>query len=399
MKMHDKRLPRGALVMALGLLQCLAPGLAWALPEDPGILTYSKTSLLKTLAGKPVYFDLYIPKVSAPAPVVALGHGFARSRLQMEGWGKLLASRGYVAAAPDLPGPIPDHAVNGKVLAALLDWMVAEAAKTGSTLFGKVDGTRRGVMGHSAGGLASVLAAPGDAKIDVVVGLDPVEWNGMGVKEAPKIKAPVAFIRAEPHQCNEQGNAAKLYAALTGPRLTLQVIKGTHCDPEWSSGPLCTLVCGGTDTQRQARFRRYAMATLDHVLMCSPSMAPWLGGASAKADTLIKGLASAGFPPKQLGCAGAADGGIPDAAGPGPDTASSVDQAPALDVPASDQGSHGDQAASPDGSASPGGDMDGCSCSTGGSGGLAEPLLMLLLTGAALLRSRSWRRRRRAWIQ
>lgn len=64
-------------------------GLWWphdaaALPEDPGKLKLQKLSLQQTVAGMLLSFDLYIPQLSAPAPVVALGHGFARSRLQLE---------------------------------------------------------------------------------------------------------------------------------------------------------------------------------------------------------------------------------------------------------------------------------------------------------------------------
>ena len=150
-------------LLPLALFAVSIPSPAAALPETQGAIKYQVLTRTKTLAGKVVGFNLYIPQVKTPMPVVVLGHGFARSRVQMSGWGKLLASRGYVAAAPNFPGPLPDHNVNGKIMSALQSWIVADSKITGSPLLGRVDGTRRGVMGHSAGGLASVLAAAGDS--------------------------------------------------------------------------------------------------------------------------------------------------------------------------------------------------------------------------------------------
>ena len=365
--------------IAAALLLGLWPAAAQALPEDPGPYKQQKLTRSQTLAGKLVSFDLYLPQVSAPAPVVALAHGFARTRAQMAGWGKLLASRGYVALAPDLPGPMPDHTLNGKLLVALLDWAVAQSKTAGAPLAGRVDGARRGVMGHSAGGLAALLAAVGDPRIKVVVGLDPVDANKLAQQAAPKIKVPVTITRAEPGACNSNGNAAAIYSALAGPRLTLKVIKGTHCDPEWHSGALCSLACGATDAKRQARFRRYAMATLDHVLRCSSTARLWLGGASAKADALITALAAKGFPPKQLGCASSPDAGPPDARPPAADAT----------PPANDLAATQDAQASPDTAAKPAASDNGCSLARPAPA-TGVPWVGALLLGVAL----AWRRRR-----
>ncbi len=283
---------------------------ALALPEDAGPLKVQELSRTETVAGKLVHFDLYAPEVAKPYPIVALGHGFARSRLMMGDWGRLLASRGYVAVAPDFPFPGADHATDGKILSALLDWLVAESQTAGSALAGRVDGSRRGVMGHSAGGLASLLAASTDSKINVMVGLDPVDVSDLGKTAAAAVKVPVTFVRAKPADCNSAGNAAAMFAGLAGPALTLEVVDATHCDPEWPSDPACSLLCGAADDTRRTRFVRYAMATLDYVLQCDKTMAPWLGGASATTDTLAHNVAvKGGFPTGQLGCAATPDAG------------------------------------------------------------------------------------------
>ncbi len=374
-------------------LTVMGPAGALALPEDPGAVKYTKSTLLKGLGGKQTRFDLYVPQPAKPAPAVVLGHGFARSRVQMQGWAKLLASKGYVAAALDFPGPVPNHKLNGQLMSALLGWLVAEGKKTTGTLAGKVDSGRLGVMGHSAGGLASVLAAANNKQVRVVVGLDPVDLNNLGKQSAAAVKVPATVLLAEPGTCNSNGNGAGIYSNLGGPKFTLKVTKATHCDPEWNSGVLCTIACGATDPKRQARFRRYALATLDHVLRCAGDTAPWLGGASAKADSLVKSIASAKFPPKQLGCGAVPDAGVPDVgtpdAAPTPDSAASKDSSRrdtgAADgaAPDSGKGDAGAPAAEEPG---------GCSCTVerpGSPGVLALPGLLLALVLARRRRRRT----------
>jgi hypothetical protein len=186
----------------------------------------------------------------------------------------------------------------------------------------------------------------------------------------------VTIVRAEPHACNEQGNTAGIYQALTAPRLTLRVVKATHCDPEWPSDPGCTLTCGAPGAERQARFRRYAMATLDHVLLCSTTAAPWLGGVAAKGDKQVTAIASAKYPPGQLGCVGLPDGGADLS---GADAAVGSDGAAGPDAAAKGDGTGaGDQ---------------GCGCRVVRSGReVAASLWPLVLLGALLLLGRHGRR-------
>jgi dienelactone hydrolase len=287
-----------------------------ALPEDPGSLAFTTTTETTILAGKSVTYDLYAPDgPSQPAPIVVVGHGFQRTRANMADWGRELARRGHVAAVPGFPGS--DHAANGKIVAELLDWLVTASQQAGSPLAGRVDGSRRAAVGFSAGGLAALLAASQDPEIDVVVGLDPVDSSGLAAAAAAAIKAPVIFILGEPGSCNNNGNAASVFASLVAPRLSLRVKNATHCDAESPTGFLCELVCGAQDKARHLSFRRYAFAALDYLLRCDATMAPWLGGASAKADTGITDIVvQAGFPPTPS-CATAPDAGPPaDDAGP-----------------------------------------------------------------------------------
>lgn len=309
-----------------------------AAPEDPGSFAFKSASTTVTLEGAAIAVDVYWPDVSGSFPALVVGHGFARSKASFVQWGQELAKRGYVAVAPNFPGA--DHAKNGKVVSGLLAWLVTRGQTAGDALQGKVDGARRGVVGHSAGGLAAILAAAADPTIKVLVGLDPVD-AGLAVAAAPQIKAPTVFIRAQPGLCNSNGNATTVFPQLGGPRWTLRIKAATHCDPEAPSDFLCGIACGGSDPERHKRFRRYAFAVLDHILACKPGLEPWLGGMQTQADTLVEDLSAAAWPP--AGCApGQPDGGLPSKDG-GLDSAaagdlSAVDLSAASDAMGADGG-------------------------------------------------------------
>lgn len=70
------------------------------------------------LTGKEVAVDFYLPLGLKKAPVVVVAHGFFRSRLNMAGWGSLLASNGFITAIPDLPA-WADHERNGQAVREL----------------------------------------------------------------------------------------------------------------------------------------------------------------------------------------------------------------------------------------------------------------------------------------
>jgi dienelactone hydrolase len=251
-----------------------------------------------------------------------VGHGFARGKGNFVEWGKVLASHGYVVAIPGFPGV--DHPRNGRLISALLDWLQAASAKSGDRLAGLVDGERRGAVGHSAGGLAVLLAAAKDPSIDVVVALDPVDANNNALTAAGSMKAPLTAIFAQPGACNGNGNARAILSKLAAPHLALSVVGGTHCDAEDPSDFLCAL-CGGAAAPRQARFKRYAIATLDHVLKCRSGLAGWLGGADMQADTLVTLVASSGFPPACPSASAPQDAGVQDSSASNNDGGSITD--------------------------------------------------------------------------
>jgi hypothetical protein len=72
------------------------------------------------LTGKEVAVDFCLPQGLKRAPLVVVAHGFSRNRLNMVGWGGLLAANGFIAALRGLPA-WSDHQRNSQAIHELLD--------------------------------------------------------------------------------------------------------------------------------------------------------------------------------------------------------------------------------------------------------------------------------------
>ena len=169
--------------------------------------------------------NLYLPASHGKAPLVIVVHGFMRTKAKMADWGRHLAEQGFAVAVPTLPA-WADHVRNARAICELIDWTLANVPTA------DMDTERAGLVGFSAGGLATLLAA-NDPRVRVWVGLDPVDVAGKGAAAAKRVSAFALVLRAEPHSCNGHGNAQGIQAALTARSLCLMVRGATHADPEW----------------------------------------------------------------------------------------------------------------------------------------------------------------------
>jgi pimeloyl-ACP methyl ester carboxylesterase len=170
----------------------------------------------------------FVPEDRSGTMLVVLAHGFARNKEQMAGWAEHIASWGLPVVTPDLCGVLAvDHEQNALDLAAV-------AAHYGQ---GRV-----AYAGHSAGGLAALLAAANEMDTVAVLGLDLTDAFDLGLAAAPGVVAPVGALTGEPEFCNAWGNG--LLAVDAAPSATsLHLVGADHCDFENPSDVLCDLAC------------------------------------------------------------------------------------------------------------------------------------------------------------
>lgn len=232
----------------------------------------SQTSLRVEVREGAFDCDLYLPARREPAPLVVVAHGFSRTKASMADWGRCLSREGFAAAVPTLPA-WSDHARNGRAIRELVDWLQARP-----DMKGLIDTRRIGVMGFSAGGMATLLAAADDPRVAVWVGLDPVDRGGQGAAAAARLKCPSLILRAEPHACNARGNAVTIAQAITADYMCLIVSGATHTDAEWPTDGMAEWVCGRSSPQRREVFVQYALAGLRTVLLSDATSSAILGG-------------------------------------------------------------------------------------------------------------------------
>jgi dienelactone hydrolase len=204
------------------------------------------------LDGHRVTLDLYAT-AGAPRGAAILSHGFTRSRTTLAGHAQALAAAGVLAITPDLPCTF-DFRCNGRALAAL----VAQLRAGGP--FGPPT-ERVMLVGFSAGGLSSLLAADAPGVVGVV-GLDPFdrampgEAEHLGLAAARRLRTEALLLRAPPSRCNAEAVAAPWGPALPALWRDELIAGASHCDFESPSDWMCRLACGDTDPARQQRVRQ-----------------------------------------------------------------------------------------------------------------------------------------------
>jgi dienelactone hydrolase len=206
-----------------------------------------------------VTFDLYVPRVT-PAPLVVVAHGFLRGKSNMAGWGRRLAEEGFAAAVPTLP-TTADHERNGRSMVELAEWLCGTPGQRE-----RIDAGKIGMMGFSAGGLSSLLAAAAMPRTRIWVGLDPVDRDGLGVAAAGSLQGRAVILRAEPSAWNASGNARDLEQALKGRCESVLIPGAVHVDAEWPTDFWAELVVGSSDEGRRGQFVEHAVRSLKAAL-------------------------------------------------------------------------------------------------------------------------------------
>ncbi len=395
--------------------------LAWVLiVASPALAQVTKTTAMVTVPNcgsstATSEVDVYRPAGAGPFPLVAFGHGFQNSKDNAAGLAEALGALGVVVVVPQFPGFLSpcgsDHARNARVLIAAMDQQVTA---------GRIDSTKLGFAGHSAGGLSAFLAAA-QRPVAAVMLFDPVENTNLGTAVTSMVNSPTLFLFAEPSTCNSQANATGWFTAVPGAKARLKVVNANHCDPQEPISGVCSFGCGGsaaTSTVRSAIFKRYAVDFFKRYLLgqttpCLEATAQndATAGRVTMVDFRLGGCGvDAGQPMVDAGApdagsvdagsvdAGAADAGAADAgtADAGPADAGAVDAGTAVDAGAPDAGAQQDagttmmDAGPPDAGNPIVTPPVGCSCAVADSWGLLAFAVLALIRSLRSTRSAGW---------
>lgn len=293
----------------VALVGFLLPSVARADYADPGPEAFAVSALSPT--GGATGGSLVVPSSPGPYPLLVLSHGFSASADNQLGWAKHFASYGFVAVVPSFPSTFsPNHAVNAGIVEQLVALYINPA--TASAAQGKVDGAHVGLEGHSAGGLATTLAAAKVAPQAIVL-FDPVDANDLAKPVYATLCSPVLDLFAGASGCNNQAGWKPFAATAQGPVLFADVVGSNHCDGEDAPRSLCGPFCGGggADAGRQKVYARWATAMFLAYLKGDAAAKTALTKGPMSADPGLSGVTEQSAPPCAVsGTDGGSDGSV-----------------------------------------------------------------------------------------
>lgn len=301
-----RALPVGILVSALTRALGFASIVSFASPAfAAGARTYaapgSAAVEIKTLDSST---SVVVPVSGGPSPLIVASHGWSASGNNQLGWAKHFASYGFVVAVPTFPSPLsPDTATNAGIIEGLVTKLTGAMAST----YGVSPGAF-GLEGHSAGGLATTVAAAKLAPAAMVL-FDPVDKNGEGKTAYAKLCQPVLAIFAESGSCNVNAEWSGFKGTTKSDVVSFKVQGSTHCDGENAKRTLCGPFCGGgADPDRQAVYAHYTTAFFLSKLKGDAAATAAMADAVVASDSDLVGASHA-----PSTCTSMNDGG-PDAA-------------------------------------------------------------------------------------
>lgn len=201
----------------------------------------------------------YSPARTAPRAALVFAHGFLRGPERHADLAQRLAAEGVLVLLPQLESPFDKLSLqrDAQVMLAL----DAEARRETATVFW--GGFSRG--GSVTAEALMLATATGDNRAPpaAILMLDPV-WNARAAQVLASLNIPVRVLAAPAAGCNAQGRALAWSAARA---LATDIVdNATHCDAESPSDLLCTLACGGPNSERQRQFLDSALAFVSSVL-------------------------------------------------------------------------------------------------------------------------------------
>jgi predicted dienelactone hydrolase len=174
---------------------------------------------------------VYYPTSTADGTfgAVAVSPGYTGTQSSIAWLGPRLASQGFVVFTIDTLTTLDQPDSRGRQLLAALDYLTER-----SSVRGRIDATRLGVMGHSMGGGGSLEAAKTRPSLQAAIPLTP--WNLD--KAWPEISTPTLIVGADGDTVAPvAGHAEPFYSSLPSAldRAYLELNGATHFTPNTSN--------------------------------------------------------------------------------------------------------------------------------------------------------------------
>lgn len=162
--------------------------------------------------------------------VIVMAPGFIETQSSNTFLGKKWASHGFVVITINVLNIFEYPSVRAGEMKAALAYVVAQAGKSGTPYFGKVDPNRQAVAGHSMGGGGTLEAARDNPQLKAAVPLAP--WDLQ--KNFSTVSVPTMIVSCEkdiiaPNNTHSQAFYASLPA--TTPKALLDMKGEDHFCP------------------------------------------------------------------------------------------------------------------------------------------------------------------------
>lgn len=228
-------------------------------------------------------------------PLVLFSHGSCGFQEQSVFFTALLASYGFIVAAPPHPGnttseiftcggsaAVADSFVNRPAdIIFVIDSLVALNADPTSFFFGTIDPHRIGMSGHSFGGLTTLRVSAMDSRVAAGLALAPVARSIQG--EVAQITIPMMIQVGTLDGLLPDARLA--YDLVNGPRTRLEILLMTHSP----FSDFCTECTPETLPPEQAHLHilRYAIPFMLHWVAVDPRFDAFLDPRVAPPDVVF----------------------------------------------------------------------------------------------------------------
>ena len=197
-----------------------------ALEADLGPFAFAQLSISAASAAGYGGGTVSYPTETSEGPfgAVAICPGYTGVQRSLAWLGPRLASNGFVAIVIDTLLPMDSAERRADQLVAALNQLMALSASPGHELFGRVDGNRLAVVGHSLGGGGALVAGVNNPSLEAVIPLAPyyasTSFGRLGVPTLVvgcqrDTTAPVSAL-AIPIYANIPTSVSKAYLELAG---------------------------------------------------------------------------------------------------------------------------------------------------------------------------------------